>query len=406
MHSAYYAFDSWLRTRRAQHESAAQLAARRERLWRTLQSAIAKTPALKHLAEQPLSSFPVQSPLQLREDIGLWNSCGIDHAAAHAAAQSAERGEKALLPHGISAGYSTGTSGTRGLFLASPRERAIYLGQALAKLLPLKHVLGARILLFLRANNSLYNEGGLLSLIYCPLTATATEKQRVAEHVNPTILIAPSHILAELAARRVKLPALTHCFYGAEPMGEAECALITDVLGIRPHPIYQATEGFLAAPCRNGRLHLNEDSLNIEWEPVENTAGHQLIVTDLQRHTQPIIRVRMDDFIERDERPCDCGFAGATIYPVAGRTQDIWRFGQHVLTPRNITELLETHLSAEQEWKVIGSHNSIQLHLAPTIANEAAQRAATALSRLAPVHITELSAQPIVKRRRVEWRIA
>ncbi|MCH2547110.1 MAG: cell division protein FtsA [Alphaproteobacteria bacterium] len=404
MKQAYFTCASWLRTRKAQAESAQQLTTRREKLWQALQPAIARTPALQEFANTPLQNFPVFLPHQLREDIGQWNSCDIGHAQAHAAAEAAEKGEVALLGNCISAGYSTGTSGVRGLFMASPKERAIYLGQALAKLLPLQSLFGARVLLFLRADNALYSGGRLFSLTHCSLTATAEEKQRIAEQVNPTILIAPPHVLAELSRRQTRLPALRHCFYGAEPMGDAEALWITHVLGIRPLPIYQATEGFLAAPCHHGRLHLNEDSITIEWEAVKGTLGHQIIVTDLQRHTQPIVRVKLDDFIEHDSAPCPCGFGGSVIRPIAGRVQDIWRFAKQTVTPRMVTKLLEAELGASAEWKAIASPEGIQLLLNKTTSHDAAQQAAATLSRFAAVHMAELHEPPYPKRRRVEWR--
>lgn len=401
--SALHTVNSWVNTKKAHYKSTTQLAARREKLWQKLQPALARTPALADLSGRPLYDFPILEAAQIRQDIGQWNSLRINHSEAQEAAETAERGVSQLLPHGTSAGYSTGTIEARGIFLSSPKERAIYLGQALAKLLPLSALLNPSILLFLRADNALYHSN-LLRITHCPLNLTPAEKKRIAERCNPTIMIAPPHVLAELVREGVQLPKLKHCFYGAEPIGTLERTWMAQHFGTSPQPIYQATEGFLAAPCRYGQLHLNEDSLVIEWQEVPGTSGHQIIVTDLQRHSQPMIRVKLDDFIERDDTTCPCGFAGAKILPVAGRIQDIWRYGPQTITPRQITDLLANIVGPSAEWKAIGTPNGIELQLATSTPQELATNAVAALSRIAPTQVHTLHTIHYPKRRRVEWR--
>jgi phenylacetate-CoA ligase len=50
------------------------------------------------------------------------------------------------------------------------------------------------------------------------------------------------------------------------------------------------------------------------------------IVTDLWRHTQPIIRYRLDDVLVMEPRPCPCGSPWRVIQAIEGRCDDICYF--------------------------------------------------------------------------------
>ena len=360
-------FSSWYQTRKALTAPPHILADKRERLWKNLQPTLAKTPALAPFAGSALADFPVIKPADMREDISRWNSAGISHADACQAAAAAETGGSGEVTSGIIAGYSTGTSGTKGVFLASARERAVYAGQSIAKLLPLHQMLsGVRVLLFLRANSRLYSDGKgarLFDFRYCPLSLSPQEKLAAAKTYDPHILIAPAHVLAELAGQGFNGASLKQCFYGAEPMGDIESDWVGQTIGKTPAPIYQATEGFLGFTCRHGHLHLNEDSLMVDTLPVKGTDGVQLIVTDLLRTSQPIVRVLLDDFIEPSPLACSCGFAGRTIRPVAGRVQHLWRIHGKVITPRQVTHIMETTLGAAAPWAAHAAPDHATLYL-------------------------------------------
>jgi len=409
----YNILKSWYRTRKSLTQSQQGLKESREQLWKELQSTLAKTPALSEYAGRKLSEFPIITPNQIRDDLTQWNSVGIQHKDAHKAAAHAEAGGSGELLSGIIAGHSTGTSGNKGLFIASQQERAIYLGQSLAKLLPMRSLLrGNRILLFLRANSRLYNEGKssqLFKFRYQPLSLSPQEKLGAVNAFNPTILIAPSHVLLELAKAGYKQTSLIRCFYGAEPMGDDERSWIADKIGVRPDPIYQATEGFLGYSCAHGRLHLNEDSLEVELFPVAGTPGYQMAVTDLFRKTQPMVRVKLDDYIELDDRPCPCGFAGGAIYPVSGRVQHLWNFEGRMITPHLVMSIFEKSLGASKKWKAIASQNSVKLFLEQSVSNDLAQHAARTLTQSlrleCPVEIDTMNeSEELPKRHRVLWR--
>jgi putative adenylate-forming enzyme len=406
---------AWAFAKASMSGNAAALANSREKLWRRLQPTIAKTPALTAFAGSDLSAFPIVTPGDIRQAYGAWNSLGLGHDALHAAAQDAETGGTGDVGNGAIAGYSTGTSGERGVFLASPEERAVYIGQTLARLLPTATLLrGARIALCLRANSALYTDvsrQGRFQFRYFPLGQPSADFAAALHDFGPDILIAPAHVYAGLAreieAGRVPAPRLSRAFFGAEPMGDGEREWLNDVLGIRPDPIYQATEGFLGGACRYGALHLNDHCLEIELEPIPGISGFRPVVTDLFRRSQPIVRVRMDDIMEPLAQKCLCGFAGRIIKPPLGRVGDIWHFGERKIAPREVWECMDASFHPRDDWQVIASPAEVIVHAAA--APEKTDRLAEALKEnlALPVPVTmsnDPPPAPAPKRRRVLWR--
>jgi len=391
--------------------SRSDIARRQTILWRRFESVIARTPALSAYAGRPLQDLPVSTAATVRAAFGDWNTLGLDEAEVRAAAQAAERGEPAVLPAGLSAGLSTGSSGARGLFLASPRERAAYVGHALARLLPLDAPLRRwRIALCLRADSALYRDvggAGRVAFDFIGLDMPAQERLARLEAFRPHVLIAPSHVLTDLARRCTESPAwpLRRLFYGAEPMGEGERAWIGRRLGRRPDPIYQATEGFLGAACRFGVLHLNEDVLIIEREPVAGVNRFRPIVTDLRRTTQPVVRLRLDDLLE-PAPPCRCGSPLQAVMGVEGRYDDLWRWGDVVIPPRAVEDALVAAVGPEQDWRVTAANDRVVIEIEATRAAEAKKAVEGLLDASPRRPVIALAGPPVPegpKRRRVRW---
>ena len=385
---------------------------RQDRLWRRLTPAIAKTPALASMAGAAVTEFPIVEPRDMRARLDDWNSLGLGAEAIHAAAEAAEKGEAGEVSGGVFAGYSTGSEGTRGVFLSSPAERARYLGQSLAKLLPGDVLRRRRIGLCLRADNALYRDvgkAGPFAFRYFGLAGPAQQRAREIAAFAPDVLIAPSHVLAELArlaaAGKFTPPAFERVFVGAEPMGGAERQWIAQTLGARPDPIYQATEGFLGASCKHGTLHLNEDSIRFEFERVGASSRHRPIVTDLRRTSQPMVRVRLDDVIEFLDAQCPCGSPLCAIKPVEGRVTDVWRWGGAVLFPREI-EAAISQTSPSHEWRALGSPSGVKLAADAAHAAPAQSALAALLARAgAPqtIEVAPFETAGGAKRRRVRW---
>ena len=390
--------------------SPADITRRQARLWRAMAPVVARTPAVSALAGRPRADFPVLSPDVLREAFDAWNTLGLTQAPTEAAALAAETGGSGEVRPGIVAGFSTGSSGQRGLFVTSAAERGGWIGYILARLLPGDALLHpTRIALCLRADNRLYGdigEAGPFRFLFVGLEVPARERFDRLQAFAPDILIAPPQVLADLARRTDQPWPLRRLFYGAEPMGEAERGWIGAALGVRPDPIYQATEGFLGAACRLGTLHLNEDVLIIEREAVPGTSRFLPIVTDLRRTTQPMIRVRLPDLLEPLPAPCPCGSPLTAVQPVEGRLEDLWRWPGAVICPREIETAVSGALGPEQDWRAVASPHSVMVDAEP----ERVEVAMAAVAALLAAHGVDVPVtargRPTrdgVKRRRVRW---
>ena len=392
----------------------ADVAARQQRLWKAMTPTVARTPAIATLAGQPLDAFPVVRPETLRQDFDDWNTLGLTRSKAEAAARAGEAGGSGEVRPGVTAGFSSGSSGRPGLFLASAAERAGYLGHILARLLPADALFQpTRIALCLRADNRLYadvGETGPFRFLFIGLDVPAPDRFERLRAFSPDVLIAPGQVLAELtrdtlAAQSGSWP-LRRLFYGAEPLGEAERSWIGAALGVRPDPIYQATEGFLGAACRFGTLHLNEDVLIVEREPVPGTNRFLPIVTDLRRTTQPMIRVRVADLLEPMDGPCPCGSPLTAVKPVEGRLEDLWRWPEAVIPPREVEDAVSAALGPDRDWRAVATPDGVVVEADPDWvgAAKAAIEGLLASHGLGvPVTLGGAPGRDGVKRRRVRW---
>ncbi|WP_102192221.1 F390 synthetase-related protein [Microbacterium aurantiacum] len=230
-----------------------------------------------------------------------------------------------------SVGLSSGTSGHRGLFVVSSAERDAWVGTVLARTLPRGRLLGHRIALFLRADNTLYESVGsrAVSFSYFDVHADMTANIARLQEYRPTILVAPPSVL-RLIARAAdvgRLDARPEKVYGvAEVLEIADSHRIQSSLG-QPmlHQLYQCTEGFLAHTCEEGVLHLNEDNIIVERESL-GEGRFTPIVTDLRRRAQPIVRYRLGDVLKERAEACACGSALTPIERIEGRQDDTLAF--------------------------------------------------------------------------------
>ena len=407
---AAYFETRWARARLRTREDIEQ---RQTSLWRQFAPVIAATPALSHLAGAPLSAFPITAPQEIRAHFERWNTLGLRRDAAQDAAADAERGGSGDLAPGVVAGFSTGTAGARGVFIANRRERAQYLGQSLAKLLPWDALFRPRrIMLCLRADSALYRDvrnAGPFQFHFVKLGTPLQALHLELMTLKPQILIAPAHILAGLARLGDRFPGLERVYYGAEPMSEPERVWIQEMIGRRPDPIYQATEGFLGASCSQGTLHLNEDTLLIERSSVPGADRFRPIVTDLRRTTQPIVRVQLDDLVEPIVTVCPCGSPLLAVCGIEGRMTDLWRWGEVVITPREVDAVVTRAIGAQADWRALASPEGVAIEVDDTLAPAATD----ALSRLlrerrvaCPVTARSMTPMEGFKRRRIRWRDA
>lgn len=265
---------------------------------------------------------PICTKKDAMENFQSWNTRSIPLCDALSVAIKAEE-TRDFTPKiaGLTVGLSSGTTGARGVFLASGEETAMWAGTVLARVL--RGIKPQRAALFMRAGSNLYSatqrRGFAFKFfdIFLPLESHLAELDKF----SPTILVAPPSILSELAGLPVKWR-VRQVISIADVLEDADRSRINSAFGVACDEIYQATEGFLAATCPAGNLHWNEDAIYLEKEWIDNDSYHP-IITDFRRTTQPIIRYRLDDIISHETCHCPCGSIFARIGHIAGRSDEI-----------------------------------------------------------------------------------
>ncbi|WP_168122858.1 F390 synthetase-related protein [Paenibacillus sp. HB172176] len=277
--------------------------------------------------------FPIIDKTAMMDNFDALNTAGIHKETAMELALKAEKSRHFdSRISNVSIGLSSGTSGSRGLFLVSDRERAAWAGAVLAKLLPGPLWRAEKIAFFLRSNSELYQtvRRKRLQFEYFDLLQDIELHIERLNKYRPGILAAPPSVLRLLADARTegRLTARPHRIISiAETLDPLDARVIQEAFLIPIHQAYQCTEGFLASTCRFGTLHLNEDIVHIGKEYVdEDSSGRRFvpIVTDFSRSTQPIIRYRLNDLLSEAEEACPCGSVFTAIERIEGRCDDIF----------------------------------------------------------------------------------
>ena len=307
-------------------------------------------------------------------------------AAATAADTAAEEGRPSPRLPGLTAGLSSGTSGRRGVFLASAAERHAWAGTALARLLP-RPLLGGpphRAALFLRAGSALYDTvtSRRVSFGFFDLSETPEAHVEALNRFNPTVLIGPPAVLRRLAEASELTIEPERVVAGADVLDSLERDPIERRWGAPVHQVYQATEGFLAATCPHGTLHLNEDVAVIEQAPVPDLPGCFVpILTDFRRTTQPLVRYRLDDVLRLRPTPCPCGLVFTALERIEGRLSSLIRAGGREVAPSEIHAALVAALPGLADYRVVQDEAGA-VHLRVVGPDGSAGRSAEAMGAL------------------------
>ena len=293
------------------------------------------SPYFKALSVHSFEDFrklPLMNKGFMMEHFNALNCVGIDRdEALSLAIDSEKQREFSEKLGGISVGLSSGTSGARGLFLVSDRERALWAGTVLAKFLPKGKLFGHRIAFFLRADNNLYEtiDSKLIRFRYFDLLRDMGENLSELADYRPTLLVAPPSVLLGIARalERGELKINPEKVISvAEVLRAEDAAYLKAQFGLSViHQAYQCTEGFLGYVCECGNFHLNEELVLIEREYLD---AHRFvpIVTDFTRQSQPIVRYRLNDILVEKRGHCPCGNPTTMIRYIEGREDDVFYF--------------------------------------------------------------------------------
>jgi putative adenylate-forming enzyme len=274
------------------------------------------------------SQLPLMNKQMFMEHFDTINTCGIKKEEALALAMASEQ-QRDFSPtlNGITIGLSSGTSGNRGLFLASQQERAKWVAAILDRVIGFR-LKKRKAAFFLRANSNLYTSvhSELLSFRFFDLLDEPSQHSEPLNRLQPDILIAQPSMLMLLAKAQEKGELTirpTQVISVAEVLENGDKEYLTKVFKQPISQVYQCTEGFLGYCCREGRLHLNEDFVHIEKKYIddENVRFHP-IITDFTRKSQPIIRYELNDILWEDSSPCPCGSSMISLRCIEGRSDD------------------------------------------------------------------------------------
>ena len=416
-----YLLANYLRSR-FQHWNREQLEAHQQRRLRKILAYAGRySPYYRELFQGTppleLSAWPEMDKPTLMAHYNAINTRGLDRDALTAFRIAAERdGALRLFPGGYAVGLSSGTSGNKTLSVLSRWERWRYAALLYARCgLAGDGIGGQRVLFALRTNNPSFMAIRSLGvhLRYVDYTHPADELVERINEERLSILAGPPSLLALLAARVERIqPRIRALISYAEVLTPELRLTLEQAFGVPVTELYQGAEGFLAGPCRCGRLHLNEDAVLLELEPVtdgldgtvkrgceqsepsflaqrqakgEATSAFMLsrvVVTDLYRTTQPMIRYALNDLLEMDPEPCPCGSCFRVIRRIHGRQDDVFilcdtKGEKRLLFPDYVRRAVNQASDAILEYQVLlhsRERIEIRLVLDPAAAETAVQQ--------------------------------
>ena len=277
-----------------------------------------------------------------------------------------------VTPRGeVTVGLSTGTSGAQGAFVVSRRDRLHWAGTILASLFrPFPWLLRRpqRVAFFLRADGGLYRsaESRRVRITFFDLLRPVSELAETLSTTAPTLIVGPPSVLRAVArAGGTARPALVVSV--AEVLEEATAYFLREHFAAPVVQIYQATEGLLGLPCRDGELHLAEEHVHVEPEPLEHGLSRP-VISDLRRRAQPFLRYRLNDLLELGDE-CSCGSATRRIARIVGREDDALRLPGARCTVTVWPDFVRSALSGIpglQEYRVVqAAPNTVRIEIEP-----------------------------------------
>ncbi len=291
-----------------------------------------------------LSSLPTVGKRAMMAHLGEWNTLGLTRDEILDFCLHVERTRDfSLRLKGLNIGMSSGTSGNKGVEITSPREEN-YLRTAFFARFPFysrlpigkSAVNWAFILRVTVPAFDLKLFGNRLTYISQLDTLVSIRSQ--LEALQPNVLSGPPSMLRILArermAGRLKVAPRRLVSY-AEVLEKETCAYLGEAFDCPVFEIYKATEGSIAISCAEGRLHINEDLVRVELLD-ENGAPtppgqpcQRMLLTDLHKTSQPIVRYQLNDIVTISLERCPCGSHFRVIERIDGRADDLF-WGTHV----------------------------------------------------------------------------
>ncbi len=355
-------------------------AAHQNRMWKRFRTrTLARSPLYARHREGAIADFPVQGKAEFMRDFNVINTRGVMLDEAMSVAMSAERSRDfAPMVSGLTVGLSSGTSGNRGVFLVSEKERAYWVAMVLQRIL--RFSLNRRkVAFFLRANSKLYTsvQSKLIQFEFFDLL------EPVANHIvrlnkfQPDVIVGQPSLLMMLVESQLtgKLNIEpSRVISVAEVLSPEDRKAIEACFSVNVQQVYQCNEGMFGQSCAHGNIHLNEDGLIIEKEWLDSKRFSP-IITDMRRRIQPVVRYKMNDILHVTD--CTCGSKMIAISQIEGRTDDVLEFpNQRILFPDFIRRtVIAAHPDIVNYQVIQESPSKLALFVSPAVHWEVASEA-------------------------------
>ena len=276
--------------------------------------------------------FPIIDKAVMMENLQELITVDLDISLARDLAQKAEKSRDFSSKIGpFTIGFSSGTSGFRGMHIVSESEQAAWAGFMLARGLGSSIFGKHRIGLVLRANSNTFESIGSNRIKFQFYDLMKPVEQLHQEILNDDldILICPPSVLSYFVEMQSELK-FKRIISVAEVLEDVDRNKIESHFGLTLHQFYSSTEGEIAATCEHGTLHLNEGVMVIQKEWLDQEKGwYHPIITDFRRKSQPIIRYRLNDILVTSNGTCPCGDAREVISSIMGRSDDVFHLSKH-----------------------------------------------------------------------------
>jgi putative adenylate-forming enzyme len=234
---------------------------------------------------------------------------------------------------GLNIGMSSGTSGNKGVEIVTKAEE-MYMKAALFARFDFPKNEKINLAFILRVSTPAFNLDKFgHKLTYVSQLNSIQEIDRQLAEIQPNIISAPASMLKiiakEVESGRLSIKPKRLISY-AEVLYPDVKKYLLQVFNCPIHEIYKCTEGPIAISCKYGSLHINEDLVYVETLNTDGTATpagqpcQKLIVTDLHKKSQPIIRYELNDIITISPDICPCGSHFRVIESIQGRADDLF----------------------------------------------------------------------------------
>ena len=235
--------------------------------------------------------------------------------------------------NGINIGMSSGTSGNKGIVITTKKEENYIKAMYASRLVfPKKEKLNCAFILRVNTPAFNYNRAGN-RLTYISQLQSMRKITQQLEALKPNVVSAPPSMLKLLANELMKNslkinPKLLYSY--AEILYPDIKHYLEKSFQCQVHEIYQGSEGCYALTCSQGNLHINEDMVLLELfdengKPTKKGEPcYKLLVTDLHKKSQPIIRYELNDIITLSKEKCSCGSNFRVIENIQGRADDMF----------------------------------------------------------------------------------